>query len=98
MSEKNDKTAYSPLDAYSATNALKLGLEGDTEPEQSSNSENSSISVNDLEKRVCYFSLGGDQALKAFQKYHLDGSSSQNQHEELKLMVLQRLYFLFVST
>lgn len=39
MSEKNDKTAYSPLDADSATNALKLGLEGGTELEQSSNSE-----------------------------------------------------------
>lgn len=96
MSEKNDKTAYSPLDAYSATDALKSGLEEGTEPEQFANSGNSSISVNDLEKRVCYFSLGGDQALKAFQKYHLDGSSSQDQHEELKLMVLQRLYFAII--
>ena len=52
MSEKNDKTAYSPLDAYSATDALKSGLEEGTEPEQFANSGNSSISVNDLENEV----------------------------------------------
>lgn len=51
------------------------------------------ICVNDLEKRVCYFSLAGDQALKAFEKYYIEEGNIEKHNEALKSAVIQRLYF-----
>lgn len=96
MSANTDKTAYDPLDAAHSVAAIAKELEEKKVDEAGESLEKEIIDVNDLEKRVCYFSLAGDLALKAFDKYYIDECDTEKHNEELKSAVTQRLYFAVV--
>lgn len=50
-------------------------------------------SVHDLQGRVCYFSLAGDLALKAYKELALSTIRKEQRADRLKKDVLQRLYY-----
>lgn len=51
------------------------------------------INIDDLEGRVCYFSLFGNLSLKAYAKIKLSKIPKNQQHDKLKQHVKDRLYF-----
>lgn len=56
-------------------------------------SEKVSIDVNEIAGRVCYFSLSGDLALKAFEEIKLSTFRGANKKRRLKIELTERLYF-----
>lgn len=58
--------------------------------------EQKPINVNVLKGRVCYFSLTGDLALKAFEEIKFSTHKSQKRKQKLKEAVLARLYFAVI--
>lgn len=55
--------------------------------------EKKQCSVHDLKGRVCYFSLSGDLALKAYMELALSAIRKEQRGARLKRDVLQRLYY-----
>lgn len=83
------------MDSSTAYNATLATIRENTNDEQESTQNEQEliqdIAVNELEGRVCYFSLAGDQALQAFTEYYdLD---SPAKYQELKNQIVIRLYF-----
>lgn len=91
MREQSDRGAYTLVDINSLLPAKNTEGDGDK-----SKFGKRVIQVNDLEERVCYFSLAGDQALKAFEKYYIDEGDETEHYKELKMKVTQRLYFAVI--
>lgn len=96
MREKSDNTEYIPVDK-----TTMLPMDNIETNEENCNDdkpifEKKVIQVNELEKRVCYFSLAGDQALKAFEKYYIDECDETERYEALKMEVTKRLYFAVI--
>ena len=54
------------------------------------NKEKQSISIDDLNGRVCYFSLSGDLALKAFYNIKFSTFKKDNGRKKLKNELTQR--------
>lgn len=94
MQQQRDKTEYEPINIINIMNPIKKDDKKCNDESQTS--EPKVFQVNDLETRVCYFSLAGDQALKAFEKYYIDERDKNNSYEELKSKVTQRLYFAII--
>ncbi len=96
MQKQDDKTAYEPINAAVALSSKKREVNRKNCDNVIPSSEKTVIQVNDLEKRVCYFSLAGDQALKAFEKYYIDETDEKEHYKELAAKVTQRLYFAVI--
>lgn len=93
---ETDKTEYTPLDPTSVLRSEEKGGGGERRNDACPELEKKVLQVNDLEKRICYFSLAGDQALKAFEKFHFEGHHPEERKKKLKAQVTQRLYFAVI--
>lgn len=96
MQEQRDRTEYTPIDPGTILSSTKKDAAGKRTDDTRLELEKTVIQVNDLEGRVCYFSLAGDQALKAFEKYYIDEQNKEERYRELKAQVTQRLYFAVI--
>ena len=91
MQEQRDRTEYTLIDAGAVLPAEKKETGKRECVDKSLKSEKEVIQVNDLDHRVCYFSLAGDQALKAFEEYYIDEHDEEKHYQELRAKVTQRL-------
>ena len=94
--KRSDKTAYTLVNPGIALPPVEEKGGGKQCDDAYQKSGKIVLQVNDLEKRVCYFSLAGDQALKAFEKFHIEGQDSEGSYKKLKAQVTQRLYFAVI--
>ena len=92
MPENEDRGKYGNVDAAKIISSYDSKSE--MEIDRTHTNEKIFLGVNELEKekRVCYFSLSGDQALKAFEEYYIEDKDNK----ELKRAVVQRLYFAVI--
>lgn len=93
---QEDRTKYTPINTDGILHAAEKEKDGKERIDGDLKLGKQEIQVNDLENRVCYFSLAGDQALKAFANYHFDEYNEKKHYEELKAQVTQRLYFAVI--
>lgn len=96
MQETKDSTEYDLINAASMVSPIGKETDEKRSNQGNPNPEKKDIQVNDLEGRVCYFSLAGDQALKAFEKYYIDEQDKDKHYKELKVNVTKRLYFAVI--
>ena len=96
MQNQRDRTEYTPIDTSDMLPSEEKKAEGANCDNHQTESEKIVLQVNDLEERVCYFSLAGDQALKTFEKYYIDESDVKKHDKELRAKVIQRLYFAVI--
>lgn len=96
MQKQSDNTAYNPINLADAVPLLDKEMKEEKCDVKNLALEKQVLQVNDLEQRVCYFSLAGDQALKAFEKHYIDESTEAEHYEKLKAEVTQRLYFAII--
>lgn len=96
MQEQKDNTDYRPVNFDVKHDSTKNEINNKKNDDENLESKKIVLQVNDLEKRVCYFSLAGDQALKAFEKYYIDENNKEEDYKELKAKVVQRLYFAVI--
>lgn len=94
--KRSDKTAYTLVNPGIALPPVEEKGGGKQCDDAYQKSGKIVLQVNDLEKRVCYFSLAGDHALKAFEKFHIEGHDSEGSYKKLKAQVTQRLYFAVI--
>lgn len=91
-----DKTAYTPVDPTAVLLPEEKEAGAERCDDECPEPEKKILHVNELEKRICYFSLAGDQALKAFEEYYFEEQDPKEHYESLKAMVTQRLYFAVI--
>lgn len=97
MTNTNDSTSYNPVDVSDLlTSCKKEEVSSQNKINSTAKNSSSIVPINMLQKRVCYFSLAGDWALKAFEENFCDSINEEKKYSKLRSEITQRLYFAIV--